>query len=352
MTTCGSLSLAVPRQPRLDAPSTLHHVMVRGIERTALFRDDRDRTDFVARLATVVAAGAWTVYAWALLPNHAHLLVRTGGRPLARSMRSLLTGYAGAFNRRHHRVGHLFQNRYKSIVVEEEPYLLELVRYLHLNPLRAKLVPDLRALDRFPWTGHSALLGTVPRPWQETATILAQFGATRRRAVTAYRAFVAAGIAHGRRPELQGGGLLRSHGGWAAVTALRRGREAYQGDERILGSSDFVEGYRRAVAAAPPTSPPSRSPPSSPGSADTWASPRPRWPEVAERRPSPGPGPAWPISGWKSLAAPAGPSQPTSASTRAPSRRRPGGGPAPRRRGAASSRTVRRHRTQRVPPIQ
>jgi putative transposase len=255
MTTCGSLSLAVPRQPRLDAPSTLHHVMVRGIERTALFRDDRDRTDFVARLATVVAAGAWTVYAWALLPNHAHLLVRTGGRPLARSMRSLLTGYAGAFNRRHHRVGHLFQNRYKSIVVEEEPYLLELVRYLHLNPLRAKLVPDLLALDRFPWTGHSALLGTVPRPWQETATILAQFGATRRRAVAAYRAFVAAGIAHGRRPELQGGGLLRSHGGWAAVTALRRGREAYQGDERILGSSDFVEGYRRAVAAAPPTPP-------------------------------------------------------------------------------------------------
>ena len=82
------------------------------------------------------------MYAWALLPNHAHLLVRTGTRPLARSMRSLLTGYAGAFNRRHHRVGHLFQNRYKSIVVEEEPYLLELVRYLHLNPLRAKVVPD------------------------------------------------------------------------------------------------------------------------------------------------------------------------------------------------------------------
>ena len=85
-------------------------------------------------------------------------------------------GYAGAFNRRHKRVGHLFQNRYKSIVVEEEPYLLELVRYLHLNPVRAKVVPDCRRLDRFPWTGHSALLGTVPRAWQETASILAQFG--------------------------------------------------------------------------------------------------------------------------------------------------------------------------------
>jgi REP-associated tyrosine transposase len=255
MTNCVIVPLAMPRQPRLDAPDTLHHVMVRGIERTALFRDDRDRTDFVTRLATLAEAGAWTVYAWALLANHAHLLVRTGRRPLARSMRSLLTGYAGAFNRRHKRVGHLFQNRYKSIVVEAESYLVELVRYLHLNPLRAQAVADLRALARFPWTGHSALLGTVPRAWQDTATILHQFGATRRRAIAAYRAFVAEGIPHGRRPEFQGGGLLRSHGGWAAVAALRRGREAYQGDERILGSSDFVEGYRRAVAAATPTPP-------------------------------------------------------------------------------------------------
>jgi REP element-mobilizing transposase RayT len=139
--------------------------MVRGIERRRIFQDDTDRADFVGRLATLVTATGVTVYAWALLPNHAHLLVRTGSRPLGRVMRSLLTGYAGAFNRRHHRVGHLFQNRYKSIVVEEEPYLLELVRYLH--PLRAKVVPDLRRLDRSPWTGHSALLGTRPRPWQD-----------------------------------------------------------------------------------------------------------------------------------------------------------------------------------------
>jgi REP element-mobilizing transposase RayT len=226
--------------------------MVRGIERTAVFRDDRDRADWVARVAHLAEQGAWTVVAWALLRNHVHLLVRTGQRPLPRSMRSLLTGYAGAFNRRHQRVGHLFQNRYKSIVVEAEPYLLELVRYLHLNPVRAQIVPDLRTLDRYPWTGHSALLGTVPRPWQDTATILRQFSATPRRAVAAYRTFVAAGLPQGRRPELQGGGLLRSHGGWVGVTALRRGREAFQGDERILGSSAFVEGYRRTVAAGSP----------------------------------------------------------------------------------------------------
>jgi REP element-mobilizing transposase RayT len=226
--------------------------MVRGIERTTLFRDDADRNDFVARVAAFAAAGAWSVYAWALLPNHAHLLVRTGHRPLPRSMRSLLTGYAGAFNRRHQRVGHLFQNRYKSIVVEEEVYLLELVRYLHLNPLRAKVVPDGRRLDRFPWTGHSALCGTVPRPWQDTATILAQFGPRAPRARRAYRAFIAAGRLQGRRPELQGGGLLRSLGGWQAVAALRRGREAYRGDERILGRAAFVAQLQQQVAPAAP----------------------------------------------------------------------------------------------------
>jgi len=212
----------MPRQARLDAPDTLHHVMVRGLERRIIFKDDADRDDFVARLAALAERGALTVYAWALLPNHAHLLVRTGQRPLPRSMRSLLTGYAGAFNRRHTRVGHLFQNRYKSIVVEEEAYLLELVRYLHLNPVRAKVLPDLPALDRSLWTGHSALLGTVPRAWQDTATILAQFGPTPRRARRAYRAFVQDGLPQGRRPELQGGGLVRSCGGWHAVTALRR----------------------------------------------------------------------------------------------------------------------------------
>jgi hypothetical protein len=123
------------------------------------------------------------------------------------------------------------------------------VRYLHLNPLRAKELPDLRALARSPWTGHSALLGTVPRRWQATQTILAQFGPTLRRARAGYRAFVAAGLPQGRRPELQGGGLRRSLGGWQAVAALRRGREAYLGDERILGSSAFVAQLQRAAEA-------------------------------------------------------------------------------------------------------
>jgi REP element-mobilizing transposase RayT len=214
--------------------------MVRGIEGRPLFRTEEDRADFVERLGRLAASGL-IVYAWALLPNHAHFLARTGALALPRAMRRLLTGYAGAFNRRHRRTGHLFANRYKSIVVEEEPYFLELVRYVHLNPVRACLVPDLRALDRYPWTGHSALIGRCLRPWQTTAAVLERFAATGDRARTRYRAFIRAGLRQGRRPELQGGGLRRSAGGgWRSVAALRRGREASAGDERVLGGSEFV----------------------------------------------------------------------------------------------------------------
>ena len=231
----------MPRQPRLDAPETLHHVMVRGIERTALFRDDRDRTRFVTRVAALAAQGAWTIYAWALLPNHAHLLVRTGQRPLPRSMRSLLTGYAGAFNRRHKRVGHLFQNRYKSIVVEDDPYLQELVRYIHLNPLRAKLVPDLSRLDRYPWSGHAGLLGRCPRPGRIGRTCWRGSAGPSAPRCRAYRAFLRDGLSQGRRPELVGGGLIRSLGGWAEVRAMRRRAERVRTDPRVLGTGAFVD---------------------------------------------------------------------------------------------------------------
>ena len=158
----------MPRQPRLDAPGTWHHVMGRGIERTQIFHTDTDRADFVSRLSALAREGQWSIAAWALLPNHFHLLVRTGAQPLFRSMKKLLTGYVVNFNRRHKRAGHLFQNRYKSIVVEEEPYVLELTRYIHLNPLRAGLVERLAELRRYPWSGHAALLGRGDHPWQDT----------------------------------------------------------------------------------------------------------------------------------------------------------------------------------------
>ncbi len=231
----------MPRQPRLDAPGALHHVMGRGIDGTKIFRSDEDRTDFVNRLAPLAQDGSLVVYAWALMPNHFHLLVRTGRRPLFRSLKRLLTGYVVNFNRRHRRYGHLFQNRYKSIICEEDPYLLELTRYIHLNPVRGGLVHRLSELRRYPWTGHSAITGVVERDWQDTAAVLAYFGQRQKRAVQGYEEFVRDGIAQGRRPDLVGGGLIRSQGGWAQVLSLRRKGTKVASDERILGSGEFVE---------------------------------------------------------------------------------------------------------------
>ena len=231
----------MPRQPRLDAPGALHHVMGRGIERTRIFRNNRDRTDFVDRLAALSLAGHVKVYAWALMSNHVHLLVRTGDQPLSSSMRRLLTGYVVNFNRRHQRQGHLFQNRYKSIVCEDDPYLLELTRYIHLNPLRAGVVESVAQLNRYEWSGHAALTGKVQRRWQDTDTVLADFGQSHTEAIEAYGRFIADGVSQGRRPELVGGGLVRSLGGWSEVVSLRRTRRRAIADERILGSSAFVE---------------------------------------------------------------------------------------------------------------
>jgi putative transposase len=129
----------MPRKSRIDAPGALHHVIARGIARREIFLADADRDDFLKRLADILMESKTACYAWVLIPNHLHLLLRTGTTPLSSVMKRVLTGYAVGFNRRHNRQGHLFQNRYKSILCQEEPYLLELVRYIHLNPLRAGL---------------------------------------------------------------------------------------------------------------------------------------------------------------------------------------------------------------------
>jgi hypothetical protein len=166
-------------------------------------------------------------------------------------MRRWLTGYALTFNRRHKRVGHLFQNRYQSIVVEEDAYFRELVRYLHLNPLRAGLVDSLRALEQYPWCGHAAVLGRQAVPWQDRRYVLDWFGRTQAQAVRAYRAYVAAGVPLGRRPDLGGGGLVRSLGGWAAVRAMRPRMPTDIADPRILGHGDFVARLLHEAEAPP-----------------------------------------------------------------------------------------------------
>jgi len=229
----------MPRLARLDAPGVLHHVIGRGIERRKIFLNTTDRNDCIARLRQLADEGSMAVYAWALLENHFHLLCKTKKRPLSSSMRKLLTGYVVNFNKRHRRYGHLFQNRYKSIVCQEDAYLLELVRYIHLNLLRAGLVKKIDELNRSPWSGHSALAGYVDSNWQDTQYVLSFFG-TAPEARKNYREFVERGVGQGKRPELVGGGLIRSMGGWFEVLALRRMGNKEASDQRILGDGDFV----------------------------------------------------------------------------------------------------------------
>lgn len=230
----------MPRKARIDAPGALHHVIARGIEQRWIFDDVLDKDRFLERLGNILCETQTSCYAWALLPNHFHLLLRTGNTPISTVMRRLLTGHAISYNRRHGRRGHLFQNRYRSILCEEQPYFLELVRYIHLNPLRANIVKDLNALNTYPFSGHSCVMGKLSNDWQDTNLVLELFGSMVMSARERYREFVSKGIEQGKRTDLVGGGLVRSMGGWAEVKKRQKEQAPMKGDERILGKSAFA----------------------------------------------------------------------------------------------------------------
>lgn len=231
----------MPRIARLDTPGLLHHVMIRGIEQRKIFNDNKDRENFIERLSALIPETKTQCYAWSFLSNHAHFLFRSGPRGIAFLMRRLLTGYAVSFNRRHKRYGQLFQNRYKSVICQEEVYFKELVRYIHLNPLRARIVDDMKELDRYDYCGHSTLIGKKRREWQDVEYVLAYFKGSVGKARKEYKFYIKEGVALGRRPELVGGGLIRSLGGWDKLKEMRLNRhERIKSDQRILGESDFV----------------------------------------------------------------------------------------------------------------
>ena len=151
-------------------------MIVRGVDRRDIFRDDADRVAYCELLARVFPEDGASCLAWALMPNHVHLVVRTGPRPLARVMHRVGTRYGRYFNDRYGRVGHLFQGRYKAIGVEHDEYLMTLVRYVHANPLRAGLVASADELDRHRWTGHAALVGcAAAAPFHDTREALRLF---------------------------------------------------------------------------------------------------------------------------------------------------------------------------------
>jgi putative transposase len=230
----------MPRQARLDVPGALHHIMVRGINKAPIFDDSEDKARFLERLGQNVSEGKCSVYAWVLMDNHVHILFKSGKQGISAVMRKQLTWYAQYYNRRHKRTGHLFENRYKSILCDEDNYLLALVRYIHLNPLRANIVKTIQELDQYAFCGHRTLIGKSKHPWMDTNYVLLQFGNTKRKGLAEYRKFMQEGIGLGHQPALTGGGLLRSLGGWSQVIAKRRSGKHEEGDDRILGNGDFV----------------------------------------------------------------------------------------------------------------
>lgn len=175
------------RPVRVEYPGALYHVMARGVARMPTYIDDRDRGTFLDVLSKIVEAGSLDVHAYCLMPNHYHLLPATPRGELSRWMRHLNGEYAHAFNFRHKRVGHLWQGRYKAIVVQDAGYMKECSRYIHLNPNRAKLT---RPAERYRWSSYRNYVGgPAAVSWVSTHAVLAEFGGDGK----AYRDYVESG---------------------------------------------------------------------------------------------------------------------------------------------------------------
>jgi len=243
----------MPRKPRIDAKGLLYHVIARGIERCDIFCDAKDRDFFLSRLGELLKESNNPIYAFALIPNHFHLLLRREGTPISALMCRLLTGYAIYFNKKYSRSGHLFQNRYKATICQDDPYFLELIRYIHLNPIRANLLTSMRELEYYPFCGHSHVLGKTRNDWFFQDAVLSHFGKTERRAKHQYLEFVSDGLIMGKRKDLAGGGLKRSLG---YPREYPKTKQAF--DDRILGEGSFVEEIHaaRPEQAAPKTNDP------------------------------------------------------------------------------------------------
>ena len=175
------------RRPRIHFPGALYHVVSRGNRRQGIFLDEKDMKKFLSYLVEYKSRRPFRLYAYALMKNHFHLLVEVEAIPLSRIMQSLLFRYTGYFNRRYREVGHLFQGRYKAIVCDKDVYLLELIRYIHLNPVRAKIV---KRPEEYLWTSHLSYLGRRGDDLIDEGFVLGQFSGNKSLARRRYRRFV------------------------------------------------------------------------------------------------------------------------------------------------------------------
>jgi len=165
----------MPRGPRVDFSGAVHHVYARGIEKRPIYLDDVDRKSFLDRIGKNLPKWGMRCLAWSLMPNHFHLLLQSDRGYLPSFMHCLLTGYSMRFNERHQRVGHLFQNRYKSPVVCKDGYFRHVVRYIHLNPVRSEIVRSIPELEEYPWTGHRHIIRGGPPAWQDIGLLQTEF---------------------------------------------------------------------------------------------------------------------------------------------------------------------------------
>jgi len=180
------------RPLRLELPGALYHVTSRGNGRESIYSDDRDRKTFLQTLDDVYCRYHWLIHAYCLMDNHYHLLVETPDGNLSIGMRQLNGVFTQRFNRRHKHVGHIFQGRYKAILVQKDSYLLELIRYIVLNPVRAGMVKDA---DDWRWSSYRAMTGRgKPPEWLQVDWLLSQFGSSKKNARAAYASFVQGGI--------------------------------------------------------------------------------------------------------------------------------------------------------------
>lgn len=213
------------RKPRLEVEGGLYHILTRGNNRQRIFGDNNDYQKMLRLLVVQKAKLPFFLYAYCLMPNHVHLLVERRGVAIGQVMHRLLTGYSRYYNKRYGRVGHLFQSRYKGILCQSDQYLAELVRYIHLNPVRAKIV---RTPEAYPYSSHRAYIG-LEEPWLvDIEPVLRHFGATKKLARERFKLFVDSGMKAGHRAEF------------------------YEADEgRILGSEEFVDETKKRVGEIP-----------------------------------------------------------------------------------------------------
>src|SRR6266545_3497489 len=192
----------MPRKPRIHYPGAVYHIILRGNAGQDVFLDDSDRYRLYLLLQHGTELFHHRIHAFCLMTNHIHLLIQVGDIPLSRVMQNLTLRYTTWINRKYRRIGHLFHGRYKAILIDADNYLLELVRYIHLNPVRAAMV---KLPEEYQWSGHRALAGKEVLPWLTTDVVLSFFGKESRDAGEKYSAFVRDALGEGSRPEFGNG---------------------------------------------------------------------------------------------------------------------------------------------------